>query len=203
MGIEALYKEMGEHGQEHELEDGMASEADASFKTFAAQHSINNLFDPIPGELLASRYTAVSNVNAALDAVEQIGYPIILWSAFTLGDLSSSFANNPDELCNLSAKSLSLSDHQSQPYIDLSACDEDRLSLISLAILGFGSESERDVKVKSVFGYRLHKELMLPVLIKLDCSASCCSSLSPYSGLPFDDAWMLPLCRDMSTADTT
>ncbi|KAG1838792.1 hypothetical protein DFJ58DRAFT_121541 [Suillus subalutaceus] len=43
-----------------------------------------------------------------------------------------------------------LSDHQSQPYIDLSARGEDRLSLISLAILGFGSESERDVEVKSV-----------------------------------------------------
>ncbi|KAG1881575.1 DIL domain-containing protein [Suillus tomentosus] len=39
-----------------------------------------------------------------------------------------------------------LSDHQSQPYVDLSTRDEDGLSLISLAILGFGSESERDVE---------------------------------------------------------
>jgi len=33
-----------------------------------------------------------------------------------------------------------------QPYVDLSTCEEDGLSLISLAILGFGSESERDVE---------------------------------------------------------
>jgi hypothetical protein len=39
-----------------------------------------------------------------------------------------------------------LSDHQVQPYVDLSTREEDGLSLISLAILGFGSESERDVE---------------------------------------------------------
>lgn len=39
-----------------------------------------------------------------------------------------------------------LSDSQVQPYVDLSTCEEDGLSLISLAILGFGSESERDVE---------------------------------------------------------
>jgi hypothetical protein len=39
-----------------------------------------------------------------------------------------------------------LSDHQAQSYIDLSIREEDGLSLISLAILGFGSESERDVE---------------------------------------------------------
>jgi carbamoyl-phosphate synthase large subunit len=44
-----------------------------------------------------------------LEAAEQIGYPVILRSAFTLGGLGSGFANNPDELRDLSAKSLSLS----------------------------------------------------------------------------------------------
>ncbi|KAH9942217.1 carbamoyl-phosphate synthase [Epithele typhae] len=37
------------------------------------------------------------------------GYPVILRSAFTLGGLGSGFANDPDELRDLSAKSLSLS----------------------------------------------------------------------------------------------
>ncbi|KAL1745025.1 hypothetical protein HDZ31DRAFT_63512 [Schizophyllum fasciatum] len=53
--------------------------------------------------------TAVSSVNAALQAAETIGYPVILRSAFTLGGLGSGFAENPDELRDLSAKSLSLS----------------------------------------------------------------------------------------------
>ncbi|KAI6116029.1 hypothetical protein F5141DRAFT_1100556 [Pisolithus sp. B1] len=40
---------------------------------------------------------------------ERIGYPVILRSAFTLGGLGSGFANNLEELRDLSAKSLSLS----------------------------------------------------------------------------------------------
>ena len=53
--------------------------------------------------------TAVSTVHDALAAAEKIGYPVILRSAFTLGGLGSGFANNADELRDLSAKSLSLS----------------------------------------------------------------------------------------------
>ncbi|TCD64558.1 carbamoyl-phosphate synthase (glutamine-hydrolyzing) cpa2 [Steccherinum ochraceum] len=53
--------------------------------------------------------TAVSTVNDALQAAETIGYPVILRSAFTLGGLGSGFANDPEELRDLSAKSLSLS----------------------------------------------------------------------------------------------
>ncbi|KAG1862195.1 DIL domain-containing protein [Suillus subluteus] len=74
MGVEALRKEMGERERERELEDGMASEANASFnassETFAVQHSIDNLFDrshsqseweaakapQVLGELLDSRH---------------------------------------------------------------------------------------------------------------------------------------------------
>ena len=44
-----------------------------------------------------------------MKAAEKIGYPVILRSAFTLGGLGSGFANDPDELRDLSAKSLSLS----------------------------------------------------------------------------------------------
>ena len=60
-------------------------------------------------DIPVAQSTAVSSVNAALQAAEKIGYPVILRSAFTLGGLGSGFANNPDELRDLSAKSLSLS----------------------------------------------------------------------------------------------
>ena len=53
--------------------------------------------------------TAVSSVNAALEAAAVIDYPVILRSAFTLGGFGSGFADNPDELRDLSARSLSLS----------------------------------------------------------------------------------------------
>jgi len=52
---------------------------------------------------------AVATVDAALDAAEKIGYPIIVRAAYALGGLGSGFANNPDELRNLSARSLTLS----------------------------------------------------------------------------------------------
>ncbi|KAJ3762469.1 carbamoyl-phosphate synthase [Lentinula raphanica] len=60
-------------------------------------------------DIPVAQSTAVSSVNAALAAAETIGYPVILRSAFTLGGLGSGFANTPDELRDLSAKSLSLS----------------------------------------------------------------------------------------------
>ncbi|KAF4555747.1 Carbamoyl-phosphate synthase arginine-specific large chain [Elsinoe fawcettii] len=53
--------------------------------------------------------TAVDSVDAALEAADKIGYPIIVRAAYALGGLGSGFANNPEELRNLSARSLSLS----------------------------------------------------------------------------------------------
>ncbi|KAI1829711.1 hypothetical protein DTO006G1_9078 [Penicillium roqueforti] len=53
--------------------------------------------------------TAVETVEDALKAAEQVGYPIIVRSAYALGGLGSGFANNPDELRDLSSRSLSLS----------------------------------------------------------------------------------------------
>ncbi|KAI0309955.1 carbamoyl-phosphate synthase [Amylostereum chailletii] len=53
--------------------------------------------------------TAVSSVPAALAAAEEIGYPVIMRSAFTLGGLGSGFANNEEELRDLAARGLSLS----------------------------------------------------------------------------------------------
>ena len=52
---------------------------------------------------------AVATVDEALNAAKSIGYPIIVRSAYALGGLGSGFANNEEELRNLSSKSLSLS----------------------------------------------------------------------------------------------
>ncbi|KAM0748799.1 spermidine synthase [Meredithblackwellia eburnea MCA 4105] len=57
----------------------------------------------------AATSTAVSTVKDALLAAERIGYPVILRSAYSLGGLGSGFADNEEELRDLSAKSLSLS----------------------------------------------------------------------------------------------
>ncbi|WPK25396.1 hypothetical protein PUMCH_002709 [Australozyma saopauloensis] len=51
---------------------------------------------------------AVDTVDDALAAAENIGYPIIVRSAYSLGGLGSGFAANPDELRDLSLRSLSL-----------------------------------------------------------------------------------------------
>ncbi|KAL7272696.1 carbamoyl-phosphate synthase (glutamine-hydrolyzing) cpa2 [Rhizina undulata] len=52
---------------------------------------------------------AVATVDEALDAAEKVGYPVIVRSAYALGGLGSGFANNREELHDLSARSLSLS----------------------------------------------------------------------------------------------
>ncbi|KAG1757660.1 DIL domain-containing protein [Suillus lakei] len=87
-------------------------------------------------------------------------HPLYPSSSFISHSLSPDSGLAPSQKSELVSHSLSracvfgdlsllqylLSDHQSQPYVDLSARDEDGLSLISLATLGFGSESERDVE---------------------------------------------------------
>ncbi|CAD6946434.1 unnamed protein product [Tilletia caries] len=52
---------------------------------------------------------AVSTVPEALRAASEIGYPVIVRAAYALGGLGSGFADNEDELRDLSARSLSLS----------------------------------------------------------------------------------------------
>jgi carbamoyl-phosphate synthase large subunit len=52
---------------------------------------------------------AVGTTDDALAAADKIGYPIIVRSAYALGGLGSGFANNPEELENLSSRSLTLS----------------------------------------------------------------------------------------------
>ncbi|KAK9456121.1 hypothetical protein V1511DRAFT_496606 [Dipodascopsis uninucleata] len=51
---------------------------------------------------------AVETVDDALVAAEQVGYPIIVRSAYALGGLGSGFASNAEELRNLASQSLSL-----------------------------------------------------------------------------------------------
>jgi len=48
---------------------------------------------------------AVSSIDEALDAAEKVGYPIIVRAAYALGGLGSGFANNREELRDLSARS--------------------------------------------------------------------------------------------------
>ena len=52
---------------------------------------------------------AVGTIDEALSAADKVGYPIIVRAAYALGGLGSGFANNPEELRNLSARSLTLS----------------------------------------------------------------------------------------------
>jgi carbamoyl-phosphate synthase large subunit len=52
---------------------------------------------------------AVENLDDALVAADKIGYPIIVRAAYALGGLGSGFANNPEELRDLAARSLTLS----------------------------------------------------------------------------------------------
>ena len=52
---------------------------------------------------------AVGTVEEALEAAETVGYPIIVRAAYALGGLGSGFANNEEELRNMSARSLALS----------------------------------------------------------------------------------------------
>ncbi|CAZ82368.1 unnamed protein product [Tuber melanosporum] len=60
-------------------------------------------------EIPIAESIAVNSVDEALDAAEKIGYPIIVRSAYALGGLGSGFANDREELHDLSARSLSLS----------------------------------------------------------------------------------------------
>ncbi|PVU88147.1 hypothetical protein BB561_006006 [Smittium simulii] len=53
--------------------------------------------------------TAVNSVDAAISAAREIGYPVIIRSAYSLGGLGSGFANSEQELRAMATQSLSLS----------------------------------------------------------------------------------------------
>ncbi|KAI9295126.1 carbamoyl-phosphate synthase [Neoconidiobolus thromboides FSU 785] len=60
-------------------------------------------------DIPVAQSTAVETVEDALKAASEIGYPIIIRSAYALGGLGSGFANNELELKTLATQSLALS----------------------------------------------------------------------------------------------
>ena len=52
---------------------------------------------------------AVNNIEDALAAASELGYPVILRAAYALGGLGSGFCDNPDELIRLGEKAFSYS----------------------------------------------------------------------------------------------
>lgn len=56
-----------------------------------------------------ARSHAVESVDAALDAAEKLGYPIIVRAAYALGGLGSGFANSKEELIKLANNAFSYS----------------------------------------------------------------------------------------------
>ena len=60
-------------------------------------------------EKLALSYSATS-IEEALEVADRIGYPVLVRSAFALGGLGSGFAENPEELKELVARSFTQSD---------------------------------------------------------------------------------------------
>jgi hypothetical protein len=99
-----------------------------------------------------------------------------------------------------------LTDPNAQPYVDLSAADEDGLGLVSLTIHGFGSDSDRDVEREecarlligqgadleadkgaanvNVFDY--HQ--LTTFISGLDTPSSCCPTCSSFFDIVFDDS---------------
>lgn len=116
-----------------------------------------------------------------------------------------------------------LTDHQSQQYVDLSTRDEDGFGLISLAVQGFGSESEREVEreecvrlliaqgadvsdadngkwrpLVEVYGH------VTQVFVSwMDPASSCCYISTTKPGVVLDDPWLFTLLGDKKTTDTT
>lgn len=60
-------------------------------------------------EIKTIKSEAVTSLEAALEAADQLGYPVIVRAAYALGGLGSGFCDNKEELISLVEKSLSFS----------------------------------------------------------------------------------------------
>ncbi|KAI0348366.1 hypothetical protein BDW22DRAFT_1385642 [Trametopsis cervina] len=106
---------------------------------------------------MASSSSAVSQVNITVEPDLQPIYPTPAQLAHLLSpnvglspnqkaDLVSHCLTRACVFGDFSLLSYLLSEPQAQPYIDLGKQDDDGLGLVSTTILGFGSESEREVE---------------------------------------------------------
>ncbi len=59
--------------------------------------------------ILTPKSIAATNLKEAVNAAAELGFPVIIRSAYSLGGLGSGFATNEEELINLASKSLSYS----------------------------------------------------------------------------------------------
>jgi hypothetical protein len=116
-----------------------------------------------------------------------------------------------------------LQDSQAQQFIDLSAQDDDGLSLISTTILGFGSDPDRDIEREECIRMLLSEGASMDVPDKgtysdiswytsvdssinsswLDTVALCGPTFSPHIGVPFPEIWMLAFLCHSSQFDRT
>lgn len=106
---------------------------------------------------MASPSTSMPQINITVEPDLQPIYPTPAQLAHLLSpnvglspsqkaDLVSHCLTRTCVFGDFSLLSYILSEPQAQPYIDLGKQDEDGLGLLSVLILGFGQESERDVE---------------------------------------------------------
>jgi hypothetical protein len=114
---------------------------------------------------------------------------------------------------DLSILQFLLSDRAAQVYVDLGIRDEDGVSLISLAIHGFGGDLDRDVEREECVRYLVSQgadlcadngeqpshiggmttHIYIQSISWLDASASCCNHCPSHFGIISHDAWMLSI----------
>lgn len=117
---------------------------------------------------------------------------------------------------DLSLLSFLLTDTHAQGFVDLGARDEDGLGVVSLTILGFGSESEREVEREECVRLLISegadanmpdeglfvphvlplRHLMCVYYSWLDGVASCCFAVAAFINLTSSDSRMLAILRD-------
>jgi hypothetical protein len=96
-------------------------------------------FDLSPEPDLRPLYPTTGHINSLLSSHSGL-------TPSQKTDLTSHSLTRACVFGDLSVISYLLSDYQAQAYVDLSVRDDDGLGLVSLAIHGFGAESDRDIE---------------------------------------------------------